>query len=113
MGFVARYLWAPVLDFVMRQEPITEQRRKVVPHAAGRVLEIGVGSGLNLAWYDRDRVEKLWGIDPAVELQGRSRARAAASSVEVEILTGSAERLPFDAGSFDTVVTTYTLCSIP
>src|SRR5437868_7347927 len=109
MGFFARYLWAPVLDLVMRQEPITAQRRKVVPLATGRVLEIGMGSGLNLAHYDHARVGKVCGVDPAVEMQERSRGRAAASGLDVELLTGSAEELPFDAGSFDTVVTTFTL----
>jgi SAM-dependent methyltransferase len=114
MGFFARYCWAPVLDLVMRQEPITAQRRKVVPLATGRVLEIGMGSGLNLAHYDPARVEKVWGVDPAVELQEWSRRRAAAASgLAVEMQTGSAEALPFDAGAFDTVVTTFTLCSIP
>src|SRR5689334_22269602 len=98
----------------MRQEPITAQRRKVVPLATGRVLEIGMGSGLNLAHYDPARVEKVWGVDPAVELQEWSRRRAAAASgLAVEMQTGSAEALPFDAGAFDTVVTTFTLCSIP
>ena len=113
MGFVGRYVWAPVLDLVMRQEPITRQRRKVVPLAAGRVLEIGVGTGLNLGLYDPARVEKVWGLDPAVELQGKSRTRAAGSGVAVEVLTGSAEDIPFDDASFDAVVTTFTLCSIP
>ena len=113
MGVVARWVWAPVLDFMMRQEPITRQREKVIPHAAGRVLEIGVGSGLNLGLYDRGRVEKVWGLDPAIELQDRSRARAATAAIEVELLTGSAEKIPFDDASFDTVVTTFTLCSIP
>ena len=113
MGFVARYVWAPVLDFVMRQEPVTRQRQKVVPLASGRVLEIGVGSGLNLALYDPRRVEKVWGVDPAVELRERSRVRAAGSAIDVELLTGSAEEIAFEDASFDTVVTTFTLCSIP
>jgi ubiquinone/menaquinone biosynthesis C-methylase UbiE len=92
---------------------VRRQREKVVPLAVGRVLEIGIGSGLNLAHYDRGRVDGVYGIDPAVELQDRSRARAAASAVPVRLVTGSAESLPFSDGSFDTVVTTFTLCSIP
>jgi ubiquinone/menaquinone biosynthesis C-methylase UbiE len=113
VGLVARYIWAPFLDFAMRQEPVMRQRAKVVPRASGRVLEIGIGSGLNLAYYDPSRVERVWGLDPAVELQDRSRARAAASTVAVQLLTGSAEDIPFERASFDTVVTTFTLCSIP
>src|SRR5207253_3146182 len=77
------------------------------------VLEIGVGSGLNLAFYDPARVEEICGLDPAVELQARSRARAAAGTVPVRHFAGSAEEIPFASGTFDTVVTTFTLCSIP
>ncbi len=113
MNLFARYVWAPLLDFVMRQEPITRQREKVVPLASGRVLEIGVGSGLNLALYDPARVEEICGLDPAVELQERSRARAAAGTLTVRHFTGSAEEIPFASGAFDTVLTTFTLCSIP
>ena len=113
MGFAARYLWAPFLDWCMRQEPVMHQRAKVVPLASGRVLEIGIGSGLNLAYYDPTRVEQVCGLDPAVELQDRSRARAAQSKVAVQLFTGSAEEIPFERASFDTVVTTFTLCSIP
>lgn len=97
----------------MRQEPIRRQREKVVPLARGRVLEIGVGSGLNLAHYDRGQVTTVCGIDPAVELQDRSRQRAVASGLDVQLLTGSAESIPFPDASFDAVVTTFTLCSIP
>jgi len=113
VGLFARYIWAPLLDFVMRQEPIMRQREKVVPLAGGRVLEIGVGSGLNLAFYDPARVEEICALDPAVELQARSRLRAAAGSVPVRHFTGSAEEIPFASATFDTVVTTFTLCSIP
>ncbi len=89
------------------------QREKVVPLASGRVLEIGVGSGLNLAFYDPARVEEICGLDPAVELQDRSRARAAAGTLTVRHFTGSAEEIPFASDAFDTVLTTFTLCSIP
>jgi len=88
VGLFARYVWAPLLDFVMRQEPIMRQREKVVPLAGGRVLEIGVGSGLNLAYYDPARVAEVCGLDPAVELQDRSRARADAGTVPVRHFTG-------------------------
>src|SRR5690242_13180805 len=97
----------------MRQEPITRQREKVVPLARGHVLEVGVGSGLNLRLYDPHQVDEVCGLDPAVELQDRSRARAATGNVRVQLLTGSAEQIPCATGSFDTVVTTFTLCSIP
>jgi ubiquinone/menaquinone biosynthesis C-methylase UbiE len=113
MGLIARYVWAPILDYLMRQEPVMRQREKIVPLAAGRILEVGVGSGLNLPLYDAGRVERVCGLDPAVELQGRSRTRAAAGCVPVQLFTGSAEEIPFADGSFDAVLTTFTLCSIP
>jgi SAM-dependent methyltransferase len=113
MGLYARYVWAPLLDWFMRQPPVMAQRRRVVPSARGRVLEIGIGSGLNLGFYDATRVEAVWGLEPSLELQAVARRRAERAAVPVEFVTASAERIPLDAASFDTVVTTWTLCSIP
>jgi ubiquinone/menaquinone biosynthesis C-methylase UbiE len=113
MGFYATYLFPAVLDRVMRQEPIRRQREKVVPRAEGRVLEVGVGSGLNLAFYDRSKVETLWGLDPSVALQRRARERAEAAGIAVEFLPVSGEEIPLEDASVDSVVITYTMCSIP
>lgn len=113
MGLYARYVLPKLLDFAMRQEPIMQQRQKVVPQARGRVLEIGIGSGLNLAFYDRARVAKLWGLDPSEELRRIASERARAAGMEVEFLGLPSEQIPLDDGSVDTIVTTYTLCTIP
>lgn len=113
MGLYDRYVLPRLLDFAMRQKPIMMQREKVVPQAAGRVLEIGIGSGLNLAFYDRGRVVKLWGLDPSEELRRIARERATAAGIEVEFLGLPGEQIPLDAGSVDTVVSTYTMCTIP
>jgi ubiquinone/menaquinone biosynthesis C-methylase UbiE len=113
MGLYERFLLPKVLDFAMRQEPIARQRAKVVPLATGRVLEIGIGSGLNLSFYDRAKLAKLWGLDPSLELQKVARKRAAEAGIDVEFLALSGEAIPLDDASVDTVVTTYTLCTIP
>jgi len=113
MGVYDRYVLPKLLDFAMRQKPIMMQREKVVPQATGRVLEIGIGSGLNLAFYDQSRVAKLWGLDPSEELRRIARTRAEAAGIEVEFLGLPGEQIPLDAGSVDTVVSTYTMCTIP
>lgn len=113
MGLYGRYVLPKLLDFAMRQKPIMMQREKVVPQARGRVLEIGVGSGLNLGFYDRTKVERLWGLDPSEELRRIARERAHAAGIDVEFVGLPSEQIPLDDESVDTVVTTYTLCTIP
>ena len=113
MGLYANYIFPAILDLVMRQEPIQRQREKVVPRARGRVLEIGVGSGLNLPFYDRAKVDNLSGLDPSLGLQRRARQRAEAAGIEVEFIPVSSEEIPLADASVDTVVITYTMCSIP
>jgi len=110
-------LWServlPVLvEKACRSSAILEDRRRWVPRAHGNVLELGVGSGLNLAFYDRTRVEKVTGIDPSAPLLSRARARVADAPVPVELVEGMAENLPFDARSFDSVLVTFSLCSV-
>lgn len=92
---------------------IGRMRQKVVPLAQGRVLEVGLGTGLNMPHYDTARVTRITGLDPALELQPRARRRIEASGLDVELLALSAERIPRPGASFDTVVVTYSLCTIP
>lgn len=113
MGLYDRYVLPKVIDFAMRQKPVMRQRAKVVPQARGRVLEIGVGSGLNLSFYERARVSCVLGLDPSKELQAIARERAREAGMEVEFLSLSSEEIPLEDASVDTVVTTYTLCTIP
>ncbi len=113
MGLYATYVFPRILDWVMRQEPIRRQREKVVPRAQGHVLEVGVGSGLNLAHYDRGKVLKLYGLDPSLGLQRIARERAATAGLTVELLPVSGEEIPLADASVDSVVITYTMCSIP
>ena len=89
------------------------QRAKVVPEATGRVLEIGIGSGLNLALFDRDRVEAIIGLDPSSELREMARTRAREAGLDVEWIPLGGESIPLGDASVDTVVSTYTMCTIP
>ncbi|MFU8896657.1 MAG: class I SAM-dependent methyltransferase [Gammaproteobacteria bacterium] len=89
------------------------QRAKVVPHAHGRVLEVGVGSGLNLAFYDPARVSKVWGLEPSAEMIKMAQRATRSPALEVEFIGQSCEEIPLEDGSMDTVVLTYTLCTIP
>lgn len=88
------------------------QRSRLVPRASGRVLELGVGMGLNLAFYDPAKVSSVSGVDPAAELREMAEAAPRAEGLAVEILPGVAEDLPFESSSFDSVVCTFTLCSV-
>jgi len=88
------------------------QREKTVPLADGRVLEIGIGSGLNLPFYDPAKVKHLWGLDPSLELWAIAEGSLSRAAFSVEFINGVAEAIPLDGGSADTVVVTYTLCSV-
>jgi len=94
------------------QEGIERRRREIVPLARGRVLELGCGGGLNQQFYEAGRISAFAGIDPHEKLLEGARARASAHGWDVDIRAGVAEDLPFATGSFDTVVCTYTLCSV-
>lgn len=112
MGFYRRYIVPCLTHLSMRQEQLLPFRRQAVGAAEGRVLEIGVGSGLNLPLY-RGLVRQVIGLEPSPELLRMARSRASAATVPVSLLDASAEAIPLDAGSIDTVVTTWTLCTIP
>ncbi len=98
---------------VCTARPVERQRRKVVPRARGYVLEVGFGSGLNLPHYDRQAVTRVTGLDPSAELLAKADPLVRLAPFEVERIEGSAERIPRPEASFDSIVVTYTLCSIP
>lgn len=102
-----------LVDLACGIKPVRRQRDKVVPLAAGRVLEIGIGTGLNLAHYDGTRIEVVVGLDPAFEMHRLAQRRVSKAGLAVELVTGSAEAIPYPNASFDTVLVTYSLCSIP
>lgn len=112
-GWYERRLLPWLLDLACGIRPVWRQRQKVVPLATGRVLEIGIGTGLNLEHYDRTRVGQVVGLDPGVQMHPLARRRASVAGIAVQLVALSAERIPFEDGAFDTVLVTYTLCTIP
>lgn len=94
------------------QGQIMKVRSKVVPNARGDVLELGCGGGINMEFYDPARVTSFTGLDPSPELLAMSRAAAQARGIDADIRGGVGEAMPFETGRFDTVVTTFTLCSV-
>ena len=113
MGIYQSYLLPRIVNFACGLSPMMKQREKIVPLAEGRVLEIGIGSGLNLPFYTPGRIKHLWGLDPSQEMWALSHGKAGVSGLNVEFIEASAENIPLDDGSADTVLTTYTLCTIP
>ena len=89
------------------------QREKLVPLASGRVLEVGMGSGLNLPFYDARRVTKVWGLEPSPEMSKMASSAVEAVAFDVEFVSAGGEQIPLDSESFDTVLMTFTLCTIP
>lgn len=107
-----RHLLPHLVDAGCSVAPIARLREQVVPRASGRVLEVGIGTGLNLRFYDRGQVQALVGIDPAQQMHPLARRRSAAAGLPVELLPLAAEGLPLPDASFDCVVCTFTLCSV-
>jgi ubiquinone/menaquinone biosynthesis C-methylase UbiE len=112
VGFYAKRVLPHLINAVMKNKDATRLRAAWLPEARGRVLEIGIGSGLNLPFYS-SQVECVYGVEPSVELQKMAEERAKKSNTKVEFLSQSAENtLALADDSVDTVVMTWTLCSI-
>jgi ubiquinone/menaquinone biosynthesis C-methylase UbiE len=112
MSLYDKWILPRIIDVTMRQQHLARYRTEVVGSARGRVLEIGVGSGLNLRYYG-EKVERVVGLDPSPRLLELARQRAAKIRLPVELVQGSATAIPLDDASIDTIVMTWTLCSIP
>jgi ubiquinone/menaquinone biosynthesis C-methylase UbiE len=112
MNFYDRRILPHILNFVMRQEALMPFRQRVIGAARGRVLEFGAGSGLNLPLYG-GAVTSVTAVEPSPVLLDMARNRAASAVVPVELIEASAETLPVETASLDTIVTTWTLCTIP
>src|SRR5215470_11061973 len=108
-----RHLFPYLVDFSCSTKTVRDQRKKVVPLAKGHVLEVGIGTGLNMPYYDKSKVEDIVGLDPALRTHRLASRRIASAGLKVELIGLTAEKMPLDNGRFDTVVVTYTLCSIP
>ncbi len=112
MNFYETYILPRLINLAMQNKAARAERARFVPLASGRVLEIGIGSGLNIPFYSAD-IDALCGIDPSGTLLKMARKRGAAARFPVELIEVSGERLPMEGETFDTVVTTWTLCTIP
>jgi ubiquinone/menaquinone biosynthesis C-methylase UbiE len=112
LGFYDNYVLPHMIDLACGSKPILKQREKIVPSAEGRVLEVGMGSGINLPFYDPNRVEFVWGLEPSEGMRRKAAKRLAQAPFEVKWLGLPGEEIPLDDDSADTVLLTYTLCTI-
>lgn len=108
-----RHVLPYLLDYACGVKPMRYQRQKVVPLATGRVLEVGIGTGLNIPHYVEAKVGKITGLDPAMRMHRLAQKRIDRTGLDVELVGLSAEKIPLADASFDSVLLTYTLCSIP
>lgn len=112
MSFYDRWVLPWLIDLSMRNKEARRYRERVIPQATGRVLEVGIGSGLNLPFYGTG-VTHLFALEPSPQLRKMASRRTKDARFTVEFLDRSAEEIPLERSSVDTVVTTWTLCTIP
>lgn len=113
MGFYNKHILPHLINCACGLPAMMGQRAKLIPHARGSVLELGIGTGLNLPFYDPEKVTGIFGVDPAVEMHHKARERAAASPIPVNTVALEVQEIAAETDSFDTAVTTFTLCTIP
>jgi ubiquinone/menaquinone biosynthesis C-methylase UbiE len=113
MGFYSEVIVPRLVTCACGTKPILKQRQKVVPLARGAVLEVGMGAGHNLPFYDTHSITSLVGIDPCRISWRLAQPRAATLGVPLDFVEGSAESIPLPDAGFDTVLMTYSLCTIP
>lgn len=112
MSWYEERLLPGLINFACSCKPARKQREKIVPQATGDVLEVGFGSGLNLPHYDRNKVRRVWGLEPSPGMRRLAAEAINNSGFDVELLEQPCEELPLEDNSVDTVLVTYTLCSI-
>ena len=113
MSLYDKYVLPKFLNCACGSNPVSRQRQKVVPLVEGKVLEVGVGSGLNLPFYDKSKIDELWGLDPSEELSDMARKVADRENIVVNFISSGAEEIPLPDSYFDSVLITYTMCTIP
>ena len=101
-----------MINLACSVKPARKQREKIVPLAEGDVLEIGIGSGLNLPHYDPQTVRKIWGLEPSVGMRRLAEKNLEGMNLDLEFIDLPGEEIPLEANSVDTVLMTYTLCTI-
>ncbi len=113
MGFYDKHILPHLINCACGLPAMMGQRAKLIPMAKGRVLELGIGTGLNLSFYDAQKVSAIIGVDPATEMHKKANQRAAEINIPVETVALELEQIAAEDNSFDTAVTTFTLCTIP
>lgn len=112
MNFYDQYILPHFINCACGMKVIERKRAQVVPLAKGKVLEIGMGSGLNLKHYDSNNVEKLWGLEPSIGMRRKAKENLSNCDIQVTWLDLPSETIPLENNSVDTIVLTYTLCTI-
>lgn len=113
MNLYDQHVLPHLIDFACGMGAVMKTRAQIVPQAVGRVLEIGIGSGLNLSFYDPTRVSLIVGVDPAAAMHKLARQRAAQIRIPVEMIALELDQIQAADASFDSIVCTFTLCTIP
>lgn len=112
MGLYGKYVLPRLIDTACGMGDVMKRRAALIPQARGDVLEIGIGTGLNLAYYDKTRVTRITGVDPAAQMQALASQRSLDIGIPVDMVAVDVRGIHADAGRFDTIVMTFTLCSI-
>ena len=107
-----KYILPYLLNYTCGQKPFIKQRQKLVPMAKGKVLEVGIGSGLNMPYLNTSNISSLVGIDPSEELIQIAEKRIDNSMPKIDFIISKAEEMKFDDNAFDTVLMTYTMCTV-
>ena len=108
----SKFIQPRLISFACATKPFMIQRIKIVPLAKGTVLEIGIGSGLNIPLYDENNVKKVVGVDPSEDMQALAKDRINESPIDIQLVVADAEKIPLDDQSIYTIVCTYTLCTV-
>ena len=112
MNFYEKYILPLLIHWSCSTKQIMNQRKKVVPIAKGTVLEIGIGTGLNLPFYNLNNINKIIGLEPSKKMHFKAKEAAKINNINLELIDLYAEDIPLEENSVDTIVITYTLCSI-
>lgn len=113
MSFYAERVLPHLINWACSTNPQKKQREKIVHLAKGDVLEIGFGTGLNLPYYDSDNVRKIWGLEPSAGMRRKAQPNVDESGLDIEFIDLPGEQIPLEADTVDTVLVTYTICTIP
>mgnify|MGYP000618454053 CR=1 FL=1 len=113
MSLYEKYVLPSVINLACSSAPILKQREKVVPLAEGRILEIGMGSGINIPFYDPQKVDMVWGLEPSEGMRRKAQKNLKKAPFDIEMIDLPGEEIPLDDNSADTILLTYTLCTIP